>query len=70
MQTHYYNAFYDDDESFRIESSGLTYDEAIEDIIDYDLPYAYTLEVGLEETRIIDLESIALNKKHEGGDDE
>jgi len=64
MDTHYYNAFHTKDKNLLIESKGLTKDEAIEDIIDYDLSlYAYTLEVSSKEAKRIDLEIEALEAK-------
>jgi len=54
METHYYNAFWHKDK-FNIESDGLTYEEAVDQISDYAL-YAYTLEVSLEGVRRMDLE--------------
>ena len=59
MKTHYYNAFYHKDVFF-IQSEELSYEQALQDIADTKSPYAYTLEVGLKETKRIDLEWTAL----------
>lgn len=63
MKTHYFNAFYYKDD-FVIESKELSYQDALEDIAENTYTYAYTLEVGLEETKRIDLEAAALNVKY------
>lgn len=77
MNTHYYNAFHQFKEdtgtlgeqievaAFFIEGVAMTRDEALEDISGCRFRYAYTLEVGLEETKRMDLESEALNQKYD-----
>tara|TARA_R110002126_G_scaffold196305_3_gene344292 strand:- start:410 stop:646 length:237 start_codon:yes stop_codon:yes gene_type:complete len=56
METHYYNAYHNSEEFF-IESKSLTYDEAMQEPINYPhLNYAYTIEVGLESCRRFDIE--------------
>ncbi len=56
MKTHYFNAFYNKD-GFFIESNALSYEDALEEIRDpNNYYYAYTIEVGLESIKRLDLE--------------
>ena len=64
FKTHYFNAFEDEHGDYFVESKELTYEEAVMDILDTPYPYAYTMEIGLEDIKRIDLESVALEVEH------
>jgi len=53
MTKQYFNAF-DTDGSTHIQSEALTYDEAVEEVKDYD-GYQYTVEVDGYESKILNL---------------